>query len=49
MKFVRAVGMITVYLGQGKIKDHLIDFQFKNLLEFCDFICEKLKKPEISD
>jgi len=49
MRFGKALRMITVYLGQEEIKEHLVDLQFKNLLEFSDFICEKLKKTEISD
>jgi len=40
-KFERALGMITVYLGQEEINDHLIDLQFKNLLEFCKIIMRK--------
>jgi D-glycero-D-manno-heptose 1,7-bisphosphate phosphatase len=45
MKFGKTLGMITVYLGQEEIKEHLIDLQFKNLWEFCKFICERPKKP----
>jgi len=42
MKFGKALGMITVYLGQEKIEDHLIDLQFKNLWEFCKFIMRRM-------
>jgi len=38
MIFGKTLGMITVYLGKEKIEEYLIDFQFKNLWEFCRFI-----------
>jgi len=42
MKFGRTLGMITVYLGKKKIEDYLIDFQFKDLWEFCEFIVKEM-------